>query len=319
MAGGILKTPAHTQVHPVQITQQQVAFAEAGFQLECHQQFTPLAFQGFPLAHLVGIERARQLLGQGAAALEHAAPEQIRDQGPGGSHRIHAGMPPETAVLTGQQGVDQHAREMAQAVELVVAQPIGGGDRFALLVVEHQGPPHRGQAAADGGLHHGEAKQQNPTGGDASEDQAAGSRQAVPLGHWPDLHIQLGQAALLAGPKAHAVAIHQQQFPHPPPLPPQTIGGPLIPQDPLLALQLEQRMVAADGAVVDLNLTIAIATDAVDPGVQGDGPHRLAGLVHHQLELAALDQPLPTPQQGLKRGDRHGPSTDQWQNRARPG
>ena len=53
--------------------------------MQGHQQFPPLALQGFPLANLVGIEGASQLLGQGAAPFQHATPHQVGEQGPGGA------------------------------------------------------------------------------------------------------------------------------------------------------------------------------------------------------------------------------------------
>ena len=113
MAGGILKTPARAEINAVQIAEQQVALAETSFQLQRHQQFPPLALQGFPLAHLLWVEAAGQLLGEGAAALQYPAPHQVGEQGAAGAHRIHAWMPPEAAVFTGEQRIDQHRRVVA--------------------------------------------------------------------------------------------------------------------------------------------------------------------------------------------------------------
>ena len=140
--------------------------------MQGHQQFPPFALQGFPLANLVGIKGARQLLGQGAAPFQHATPHQIGEQGPGGAHWIDPWMPPEAAVLARQQGIDQDRRVMAQAIGFVVPQGIHRGDGFARLVVEHQGPPHAGQAAPDGGLGHRDPKHHQATGGQGGQAKA---------------------------------------------------------------------------------------------------------------------------------------------------
>ena len=79
----------------------------AGFELKRHQQFTPLARQGFTAAHLVGVEAAGQLLREGAAAFQHPSAEQIGGQRPGCAHGIDARMPPEAVVFTGEQGSHQ--------------------------------------------------------------------------------------------------------------------------------------------------------------------------------------------------------------------
>ena len=148
MAGGILETPANTQINPVEIAQQQIPLAETGLELERHQQLTPLAAKGFTLTHLIGVQAAGQLLGEGAATFQHPSSEHVGNKGTARTNRVDAGMPPEAAVLTGKQGIDQHPGIALQGFELPMLLGLGSCDCFALPVVEHQGPSHRGEAAA---------------------------------------------------------------------------------------------------------------------------------------------------------------------------
>ena len=90
------------------------------------------------------------MLGEGGAAFQDASTDQIGDQGPAGADRIDAGMPPEAAVLTGEQGIDQQLGVTLQPPLFPVAAVIGGGDRPIGTVVEEQWPAHAGEAAADG-------------------------------------------------------------------------------------------------------------------------------------------------------------------------
>ena len=157
--GGILKSPAHPQVHPVEVNEQQVALAEALLQLHRYEQFPPLALQGLALAHDFGIEAAGQLLGEGAAALEHPAAHQVGHQGPARADRIDAWVPPKATVFAGQQGVDQHGGVITQARVFVVQARVGRAQGPVGAVVEGEGAAHRGQPVAQRHLAEGEGHQ----------------------------------------------------------------------------------------------------------------------------------------------------------------
>ena len=192
MAGGVFKAPAHPQIHPVEIAQQQVALAETGFELQGHQQLAPLAPQGFPLAHLVGVEAAGQLLGEGAATFEHPPAQHVGHQGSRRAHRIYAGMPPEAAVLTGQQCIDEYGGVVAQTLALPVLQGIGRRQGFALAVVEHQWAAHGGETAPDWHLEQRQAQQAEPPNCHGRQGQAGPPQQPLQAGQGPDLEIQFG-------------------------------------------------------------------------------------------------------------------------------
>ena len=96
---GIFKAPPDAEIHPIEVAQQQRLLAEARFQLQRDQQFIPFALQRVALAHLVGIEAAGQLLGEGAAALQHLAASNVDEQGTGDANRIDPWMPPEAGVF----------------------------------------------------------------------------------------------------------------------------------------------------------------------------------------------------------------------------
>ena len=85
-----------------------------------------------------------------------------------------------------------------------------------------------------------------------------------------------------------------------------------------MAPLFEQGVVATDGAVLDLYLTIAIATDLISAAMEGYHPGRLAWQVDQRLDLRWLDQPPPATAEGLKRCACHGPSPDRSQNTAPP-
>ena len=114
------------------------------------------------------------------------------------------------------------------------------------------------------------------------------------FGDRPNLEIQLWQPGLLAGAKANVVAVAQQQLADASPLPPQAIGRGLVSEQPVGAPLFEQGVVATNGAVVDFDLTIAIATDLISTAMEGHHPGRLAWQVHQHLHLGGLDQPPPT-------------------------
>jgi hypothetical protein len=61
-----------------------------------------------------------------------------------------------------------------------------------------------------------------------------------------------------------------------------------------MAALLKQGMVATDGAVLDLDLAVAIATDLIGPAMEGYHPGRLAWQMHQNLHLRRLDQSAPT-------------------------
>ena len=114
------------------------------------------------------------------------------------------------------------------------------------------------------------------------------------FGDRPNLEIQLWQPGLVAGAKPNVVAVAQQQLADASPLPPQAIGRGLVTEEPVMAPLFEQGVVATDGAVLDLDLTIAIATDLISTAMEGHHPGRLAWQVHQHLHLGGLDQPPPT-------------------------
>ena len=100
---GIFKTPANTEIDPIEIAQQQRLLAEARFQLQRHQQFIPFALERVTFSHFIGIQAAGQLLGEGAAALQHLAASDVDEQGTGDADGIHPWVPPETGVFAGEQ------------------------------------------------------------------------------------------------------------------------------------------------------------------------------------------------------------------------
>ena len=100
------------------------------------------------MTHLIGVQAAGQLLGESAAPLQHPSSEHVGNKGPARTNRVDAGMPPEAAVLTGKQGIDQDPGIALQGFEFPMLLGLGCCDCFALPVVEHQRPPHRGEAAA---------------------------------------------------------------------------------------------------------------------------------------------------------------------------
>ena len=106
-AGSILKPESHAEVNPVEVAQQQLRFAEAAFELQGHQEFAPLAFERVALTHQVGVQASGQLLGQAAASFQNLSTGDVGEQGTQGADGVDSGMPPETVVLAGQQGVDQ--------------------------------------------------------------------------------------------------------------------------------------------------------------------------------------------------------------------
>ena len=111
------------------------------------------------MTHLIGVQAAGQLLGESAAPLQYPSSEHVGNKGSARTNRVDAGMPPETAVLTGKQGIDQHPGIALQGFELPMLFGLGCCDCFALPVVENQRPSHRGEAAAYGHLEAGDGLQ----------------------------------------------------------------------------------------------------------------------------------------------------------------
>jgi len=134
--------------------------AEARFQLQRHQQFIPFALERVTFAHFIGIEAAGQLLGEGAAALQHLAASNVDEQGTGGADGIHPWMPPETGVFAGEQCGPQRWRELSNRSLLAVVRIETAVDRCTAAVVEHQRPAHWSQTAAHRHAEGAEAKQQ---------------------------------------------------------------------------------------------------------------------------------------------------------------
>ncbi len=268
MAGGVFEAPTHPQIHPVQIAQQQVALAETGLQLQGHQQLPPLADQRLPLAHLLGVEAAGQLLGQGAAPLQHPATEHVGGQGPGGADRIHAGVPPEAAVLTGEQGIHQGRREIGEGIVFAMFARFDGTERPVQAVVEGEGASHRRQAAPHRGPQEGQSQQQQAPRTHARQNQGEAAGEPQSPGHRLALEHQLRQPRLLGGAEAHHIAIPQQQLPDPLAPPEQPVGGAAVTDQPLVAHRFEPGVLLADSRVVEAQLQTRISAEADQPAVE---------------------------------------------------
>jgi len=149
-AGCVFEAPSHAEIHPVEIAQQQLAFAEAALQLQSHQQLAPFAAERVALAHQFGIEAASQLLGEAAASFQHAASGEVGGKGPQRSDRIDAWMPPEAIVFTAQQCIHQNRREGVELIQFAVTTGIHRIQGLVVAVVDGQGPTHAGQPSAHG-------------------------------------------------------------------------------------------------------------------------------------------------------------------------
>jgi hypothetical protein len=252
--------------------------AEAGLQLQRHQQLTPFASQGLPLAHLLGVEAACQLLGEGAAPFHHPSADKVGHKGPDRADRVDTWMPPEAIVLAGEQGIDQHRRVIVQPGELVVVLILGGGDRPVGAVVEEQRTAHGCQTAADRHLHHRGAQQQQAAARErgechAPEPEKFASARVVAMVEPKRRQVRIIPVTVRrVGAETNPISVVQQQLPHALTPPPEPIGGSEIAEQPVVAMALQQSMAAADGGMVDDDVVSAVATDPVTAAVQRQFP-----------------------------------------------
>ena len=131
------------EVHGVQVLLEDFVLREVALQLQRPPQLHQLALDGDVRA--VGIEVAGQLLGEGRAAAEGAAGDDVQC-GPDDVPQPEAAVFVEVAVLAGEQGVDQVAGHLVDGDQLplllgeelghqlaVAIQDLGGQCRFVLL------------------------------------------------------------------------------------------------------------------------------------------------------------------------------------------
>ena len=300
MTGGRFEPPAHPQVDPVEIGQQQVALAELGLQLQRHQQFAPLAGQGVPLTHLLRVKAARQLLGQGAAPLEYPPPQQIAQHSPCGADRVHPGVAPEAAVLTGQQRVDQNARVGLQAGLIQLLVGIRGGHPPVQRVVEQQRSPLAAELAADGNLQAPQGQHHQPRSRNGRQQAAAQAAPVTPAGRGRRAELERWLRRGVTGAELQVIAIGENELLHPPAAPPEAVGGLLIRDQPLAAAVLQQGVVFAHPGRGDADLRVGITADAVRAWMQ-----------HQPLRLPIGAAPVQ-----LSGSDAHGHATDRWPGRA---
>ena len=282
--GAILEAPAAgAQIHPVQIGQEQIPFAEAHLQLQGHQQLPPFARQGLTLAHLLGVEAAGQLLGERAAPFEDAAAEQVGHQGPGRADRINAGVPPEAAVLAGEQGLDQHAGVMPQAIAFPMPADLSSRQRPVAVIAEHQGPADAGEIAPDRPLGQGGEQQQQASGGNSGQQGAQAPQGQLGRRQRAVADDQLGSLAAVRWGQTDAIAAGQQQRLHAAPLQPEAIAGGGVGEQPLAPSLFEPGVMAADGGMEDRQLKTAVPSQAIGAGRQIE--HLGVLLRHDQRQL----------------------------------
>ena len=153
----IFKTPAHAEIDPVQIAEQQLTFAETALQLKRDEQFPPFAPKGVALADEIRVKTARQLLRQAAAALFQLATAEVGDECAQRANRVHTRMPPEPVVFTTQQSIDQGGREAPEGRQFAVATGVDRMQRNVVAVVYRNRSLHRRQASPH---RHGHGRQQ---------------------------------------------------------------------------------------------------------------------------------------------------------------
>ena len=111
------------------------------------------------------------MLGEGAPPLQHSAAQQVGHQGATGADRVDAGVPPEAAVLTGEQGIEQHPRIALKLRLFPVAAVIGRSDRPIGTVVEQQRPSDGRQASPDRHQHGPHEPEQQSSSGQCGRSQ----------------------------------------------------------------------------------------------------------------------------------------------------
>ena len=252
--------------------------AEACLQLQRHEQFTELAAKGLPLAHLLRIQAAGKLLGEGAAPLQHPPTHQVGDQGAGRADRIDAGMPPEAAVLTREEGIDEHRGVVRQPAQLPVAMILGRGNRAAGAVIKQKGTPHGSQLSADRLQQCSQGQAHGPEPRGCCEDHRQSPQHAQTMVGHTASEADLRQLTLVLRPEAHGVPIGEQQATDPASAPPEPIGGVLVLQKPAPAPLLEQGMPTAHRPMLQGHLGAGVPADPITPGMQHDTAKRLARL-----------------------------------------
>jgi hypothetical protein len=266
MARGIFEAPAHAEINAVEVAEQQLVLAEASLQLQGHQQLPPFARQRLPLAHLLRIEAAGKLLGDRAAPLQHAPPQQVHRQGATRADRIHPWMPPEAAVLTGEECINQQLRIVPEVAVLAMLARFGGADRPVLAVVEHQGPAHARQIATDRHLQQCQAEGSQPKAANGCQQDTAApqhSAEACPPARTPPVLEQQPGGLVTARCQADPVSGHQQQLLHAAAAPPESVGGSEIAQQPAAAAPLEQGMLLAHRRRTERDFSGSAAPQAV--------------------------------------------------------
>ena len=292
-AGGILEAPARPKEHTIEVAQQQIGLAEARLQLHGHQQFPPFPAQGLALTHHSRVKAAGQLLGERAAPLQHPTAQQVGYQGATGADRVDPGVPPETLVLTGQQGIDEHLRIATQPRLFPVAPVIGRSDRPVGPVVEQQRPPDRGQASPDGNQQGPQQPEQQATSGQGGRSQNRESELAEPVARPRVVECNFRQFRQLRWPQAHPIPIAEQQFTHPAPLPPQPIGGARVAEQPVLPPPFQQGMATAHRRLLKHNLGVGVPADPIEAAVQWNPPLQLGLQVDGEAGAGTLSHDCP--------------------------
>ena len=195
-------------------------------------------------------------------------------------------MPPEAAVLTGQQGIHQHLWKGIQLRQLAVTLALRTDDRLALAVVQGQGTPHRRQAAADRQLQHPQAEGGQADGGYSCQAEAAEPRQPLQAGELPAVELQLRHAGQMLGAEAHRVPLVEQQLLHPAAVPPQPIGGAVVQQQPVAPAALQQTVLAAHGGMGQADFAVTVPSQPVGTAVQLHPARALPWQVQQQQGLS---------------------------------
>ena len=134
------------QIHPVEVSEQQVVFAVEGLQLEGGDRLANFAPRRVFGTHILAVNAAGQLLGDGAPPLANAASLKIhqdRSQNPEG---VDPQVPVVAGVLRGHQGLGQVGRKLPDAAQLLVRlvalllERHGGA---IVLTIDHHRPLHR--------------------------------------------------------------------------------------------------------------------------------------------------------------------------------
>ncbi len=203
-------------------------------------------------------------------------PQQIGDQRPAGADRIHTGMPPEAAVLAGQQRFDQHPWVVTERFVLAVFARISRTEGPVQAVVESHRSPHRRQAAPHGHQHHRKPQQQHSSRGNGGGGGGGDPEQGGQAWLGATLKNQLRQTGLRGGSEPDRISITEQQLADPLPTPVEAIGGAIVAEQPVGTDLLEEGMALADRRMVEPDLQAAVAAQAIETTVQADPAARMA-------------------------------------------